>query len=261
MTRDDLYRHYRTHYAPNNAIVAVAGDFNAGEMTRIIERAFGKLEPVADIPQVTAVEPLQAAERRVSVAGAAGADYLAIAYHVPAATHPDFYALTVLSTILAGSAGSLVGRGSLTNRTSRLYKAVVARELAADVGASLIQTVDPGLYRLSATILPGHTPAEVEALILTEIEQLQHHAISADELAKAKRQARALFAYSSESITNQGFWLGFSEIFANYTWFMRYLHNLDAVTVDDVLRVAQTYLQPANRTVGWYLSCEGDADA
>ncbi|HUM35735.1 MAG TPA: insulinase family protein, partial [Anaerolineae bacterium] len=122
------------------------------------------------------------------------------------------------------------------------------------VNASLIPTVDPGLYRISATVLPGHTSTEVEDALRAELELLRHEPITAEELAKAIRQARALFAFSSESITNQAFWLGFSEIFADTSWFLHYLERLEAVTAEDVLRVADAYLRPQNMTVGHYLT-------
>jgi zinc protease len=258
MTREDLYTHYRAFYGPNNAILAAAGDFNAGEMLRMIESTFGKIAARNTLPQVTAQEPLQRGERRVSVEGDAGTDYLTMAFHTPEATHPDIHALTVLSTVLAGGSGSLVGRGSLTNYTSRLYRAVVQSQIAADVSASLIPTVDPNLYRISATVLPEHSPAEVENAIRAAISEICNNPITAEELAKAKRQARALFAFSSESITNQAFWLGFSEIFADTSWFLRYLERLETVTAEDVLRVANTYLRPQNLTVGHYLSSHSE---
>ncbi len=254
ITREELYGHYRTFYAPNNATIAVAGDFNAGEMIRIIERYFGSLAEGPPVPEVTAVEPRQRGERRIIVEGEGGVDYLVLGYHTPQAMADDFFALTVMSTVLAGSSGSLVGRGSLTNHTSRLYRAVVERDLAADISANLIPTIDPGLYRITATVLPGRTLAQVEEAIQAEIDRIASEAISEAELEKAKRQARALFAYSSESITNQAFWLGFSETFARYTWFLNYLQQLEAVTAADVLRVAQTYLRRQNCTVGGYLS-------
>ena len=73
-----------------------------------------------------------------------------------------------------------------------------------------------------------------------------------EELARAVKQARALFAYGSESITNQAFWMGFSEMFSTYDWFTSYLDNLATVTPDDVQRVAQAYLRPQNRIYGIY---------
>ena len=73
------------------------------------------------------------------------------------------------------------------------------------------------------------------------------------------KQARALFAYGSESITNQAYWLGFSEMFASYDWFLTYLDNLAAVTPEDIQRVAQKYLRPQNRVVGIYRPVENGA--
>ncbi|MEJ5308808.1 MAG: pitrilysin family protein [Anaerolineae bacterium] len=253
MTRDMLYDYYRTYYAPNNAILAIAGDFNAGEIERITERYFGGIEAGPQIPTVTAVEPPQRGERRVVVEGAGQTDYLNVAFHIPAARHQDFFALTVLNAVLAGASGFLVG-GGVTNHTSRLYQALVDKEFAIDINGGLMTTVDPGLYQLTATVWPGRPLAEVEATLWAEIERLQESPVTQAELEKAQQQARALFAYASESTTHQAFWLGYSEIFADYAWFTHYLDNLAAVTTDDVQRVAQTYLRTQNRTTGWYLA-------
>ncbi len=253
MTRDMLYDYYRTYYAPNNAILAIAGDFNAGEIERITERYFGGIEAGPQIPAVTAVEPPQRGERRVVVEGAGQTDYLNVAFHIPAARHQDFFALTVLNAVLAGASGFLVG-GGVTNHTSRLYQALVDKEFAIDINGGLMTTVDPGLYQLTATVWPGRTLAEVEGTLWAEIERLQESPVTQAELEKAQQQARALFAYASESTTHQAFWLGYSEIFADYEWFAHYLDNLAAVTTDDVQRVAQTYLRTQNRTTGWYLA-------
>ncbi len=253
MPRDMLHDYYRTYYAPNNAILAIAGDFNAGEIERITERYFGGIEAGPEIPPVTAVEPPQRGERRVVVEGAGQTDYLNVAFHIPAARHEDFFALTVLNAVLAGASGFLVG-GGVTNHTSRLYQALVEKEFAIDVNGGLMTTVDPGLYQLAATVWPGRTLEDVEATLWAEIERLQESPVTQTELEKAQQQARALFAYASESTTHQAFWLGYSEIFADYEWFTRYLDNIAAVTTKDVQRVAQTYLRTQNRTTGWYLA-------
>lgn len=62
-----------------------------------------------------------------------------------------------------------------------------------------------------------------------------------------------MFAYGSENITNQGFWLGYSEMFADYDWFVHYLDHLAAVTPADMQRVARNYLQPNTRVIGLYI--------
>ena len=160
----------------------------------------------------------------------------------------------MLNAILSGGSGFLVGRGHITNYTSRLYRALVDNEHAVDISGSLTPTVDPGLYRISATVWPSSDVETVSSHIEDELALLRETLVTEAELAKAQRQARALFAYSSESISNQAFWLGFTRIFADSAWLDSYLHDLAAVTVEDIQRVAQTYLVPANRTTGWYLS-------
>jgi zinc protease len=77
-------------------------------------------------------------------------------------------------------------------------------------------------------------------------------------LEKAIKQTRAQFAFSSESVTDQGYWLGFSEVVANTEWFDGFLERLSAVTAEDVQRVAGSYLRPSLRNVGWYLP-QGDS--
>jgi zinc protease len=252
ITADDLRHHYETYYTPCNAVIAVAGDFAAEQIAAEIGSAFGSLPSGSQPPPVRAVEPPQRGERRVTVEGVGGTSYCDIAYHIPAADQPDFHSLSVLNAILTGGSGFLVGRGHLTNYTSRLYRGLVESERAVDVDGRLTPTVDPGLYQLTVTLWPDVRPAEVERRIDDEIDRLHQDLVSDEELAKARRQARTLFAYSSESISNQAFWLGFAEIFANRAWFATYLDSLEAVTVHDIQRVARAYLLPSNRTIGWY---------
>jgi zinc protease len=253
MTRDDLYHHYRTYYAPNNAVAVAVGAFKAAEMLKQIEKSFGKIKRGPAIAPAVVVEPEQRGERRVTVEGPGTTSYLELAYHAPAAKDPDFPACVAMDAILAGASSLSIFGGGTTNASSRLYKALVETELATDVGGSLIPTADPYLYGLSATVRQGHTPQEVEAAFDAEIDRMVNEPVQTAELAKALKQARASFAYGSESVTNQGFWYGWSEVFADYHWFETYLDRLAAVTVEDVQRVAQKYLRRGNRTVGTYL--------
>ena len=126
-------------------------------------------------------------------------------------------------------------------------------ELTTNVSGSLVPTVDPFVYSLSATVRAGHTPAEVEEALEVELTRVADQSVTQEELTKAIKQAKAQFAYSSESVTGQALWIGFSEIFADYTWFENYISSLSAVTVEDVQRVAQQHLRRSSRTVGWYV--------
>jgi zinc protease len=142
---------------------------------------------------------------------------------------------------------------SISNKTSRLYRALVERELAISVFGGLQATIDPFLYTLDAIVHPNSNPDDVIVALDDEIDRLHQAPPTSDELARAVKQARALMAYGSERITNQGFWLGFSEMFASYEWYTSFLERLDSVTPDDLQRVAQTYLRSKNRVLGVYL--------
>ncbi|HLV45234.1 MAG TPA: pitrilysin family protein, partial [Aggregatilineales bacterium] len=255
MTRDDLYNHYRHYYVPNNATAVLVGDVDTQEALARIEELFGGIPAGDPVPEVNRPEPPQYGERRVRLEREGETPYVSVAYRAYEVTHPDFFTLTVLDSILAGASSlNFMGTADTSNKTSRLYRALVETELAAGVGGGMIATIDPYLYTITATVRNGHTPEEVEAAIIDEIENVRAGSIRQEEFEKARKQARALFAYDSESVSSQGFWLGFSEVLVgDCGWFDDYLDRLMAVTLDDVHRVAQDVFDPRRRTVGWYI--------
>ena len=91
-----------------------------------------------------------------------------------------------------------------------------------------------------------------------EIQRVKEEKVSKEEITRAIKQARALFAYGSENITNQGFWMGYAEMFANYEWFETYLDKLRLLQSKDVQRVANEYFKPQSRVVGTYIPLDGE---
>ncbi len=253
MSRDTLYNHYRRHYAPANAIAVVVGDFVTADMLTRIEELFGATPAGEATLQVQREEPPQSGERRVIVNGPGDTAYLTVAYHVPGAAHPDYPALSLLNAAFAGgsSLGMFAGGGS--NRSSRLYKALVSTELAAGAYGGLTPTIDPFLYSISAVVRAGRTLAEVEAALEAELARLAAEPITEAELAKALKRARAQFIMAGESISGQAQLIGAAEATTgDYHWFDTVLQRLDTVTLDDIERVRGLYLQRRNRIVGWY---------
>jgi len=256
MQCEDLYRHYRSNYIPNNAVLSIAGDF---ETPAMLDRIGELFEPLPEGPVPTRLErtePPQAGERRVSVEGPGETVYLQVSYRAPRADDQDFFTLIVLDSLLTGPTNLNMFGGGTTNKTSRLYKALVEAELAVSVNGGVQATIDPYLYTTVVTVHPKHTASDCIATMEAEIKRLQDAPPPNEELERAMKQARAIFAYGSESISNQAFWLGFSEMFATIDWFNGYLERLAAVTPADVQRIAQNYLKPQNRTLGVYLPSE-----
>jgi len=302
--RDDLYAHYKTYYTPNNAVIAIAGDFETGPMIERLSELYQAIPGETGFTQTLPLrqvrpEPAQQGERRVIVEGPGETSYIQVSYKAPRANDPDFFPMLVLDSLLSGASNlNLMGEG-ISNKTSRLYRALVETELAVGVRGGLQATIDPFLYSIVAIINPmasvdGETSSgprqdaekHIKAGARSKNERRCDHVITAieaeilkfqdsppepQELQRAVKQAHALFAYGTERITNQAFWLGFSAMLADTkhradtghradtelqgdsSWYEGYLARLGAVTPADVQRVAQVYLRPQNRVLGIYL--------
>jgi zinc protease len=249
----DLRQHYQTYYIPNNAVLALAGDFDSDEMLARIEELYGRIPPGPPPPRLVRPEPPRRGEIRLDVRGPGQTTYLQAAYPSVSGSHPDFYPLAVLDSLLAGPSNlNMFGGGGTSNRTSRLYHALVEKELAAGVYGGSATTIDPFLYTITLTLHPERRPEEALSALDAEISRMQNERVTPEEIARAIKQARAMFAFGSENITNQAFWLGFAEMFATYDWFQTYLERLAAVSPEDVRRVAQEYFRPEQRVVGIY---------
>lgn len=259
MTRDDLYNHYRAFYVPNNAVMAVAGDFDTQSMLARIKELYEHILAGKEPARLARMESEQKGEVRLSVEGRGATSYVQVAYRFPAASHPDFFPLAVLDSLLAGPSNLNMFSGGISNKTSRLYRALVDKEYAVGVYGGAQATIDPFLYSITMTIHPKRKPEETLVALDKEIERIKQEKVTKAEIARATKQARALFAYGSENITNQAFWMGYSEMFAEYSWFETYLDKLSSVTVKDIQRVANEYFKPQSRVVGTYVPVNGMA--
>ncbi len=257
MTRADLLNHYRHYYVPNNAVAVVVGDFETAVMREKICHHFNPIPRGKPPELVTRQEPPQKGERRLTLEGPGDAPYLTVAYHAPAATHPDYFPLTLLNAAFAGGSSLGMFGSAGSNKSSRLYKALVATELAAGAIGGMMPTIDPHLYTISAIVNNGRSLPEVEEALYAELARLAAEPITPAELDKALKRAKAEFVMAGESITGQTQLLGMAEtITGDYRWFETVLDKLQAVTLADIERVRDQYLRKRNRTVGWYQPVE-----
>lgn len=255
--RDDLFEHYRAYYVPGNAVLTVAGDFQTEEMLDRIRALYEQLPDGASPVLQVRDEPVQSGEKNLSVVGPGETTYVQAAYHAPAGNQADFFPYLVTDSLLTGASSLNLFGGGISNKTSRLYQALVERELAVSVHGGLTATIDPFLHTIVATVHPQSSAEKVVAAIDDEIKRLQDEPPTKEQVDRAVKQARALFAYGSESITNQAFWMGYAEMFASYEWFLNYLDRLAAVTPGEVQNIAQKYLRVDKRVLGVYRPLEG----
>src|SRR3954447_24191768 len=253
ITRDQLFAHYQTYYMPNNALLVLVGDFQTDAIMQQVEQHFAGLPSGPQLPPFYAEEPEQQGERRATIRRHGPAQYVQISYHTPECRHADFAPLVLLDAVLSGAKALGFGGGAQTNRSARIYRALVETQIAAYAGSGYRPARDPYLFDLDATVQEGHSAAEVEVALLQEVEKIQQDGVDHAEMSKVIKQARALMAYSSESVTQQGLRLGMWEVLDSYKRLDTLIDSLSAVTAGDIQRVAQTYLVERDRTVGHFI--------
>lgn len=250
----DLKTHYQKYYQPSNAILTLAGDFNSVEMIEKIRETYQNIEniPVLPINLTQESEILKSGE--VIERGAGDTSFMQIAYRAPSAADSDFYVFIILDSLLSGPASlNMFGGGGISNKISRLYRNLVEKEYAVSVFGGLNATIDPFIYDLLITIHPDRKPETVLQAFDNEMARFLDHPVTYKEIKRAIKQASALFVYGMENITNQAFWLGYAEMFADYSWFTEYIDRIRSVRPADILRVAHKYLSPEKRITGLYL--------
>src|SRR5438128_12006431 len=263
MTRENLYDHYKRYYMTNNATLVMVGDFSSGELLDKIHKEFDQHPAGPTPPGLQIEEQPQTGERRVIVRRPGPTHYVMLAYHAPEASHVDAATMVVLSSLLGGASSPIAWGGARgLGRSSRLYRALIDGEIASSVSAGYELTLDPYLFVIDATLRNGVDPARAEAAVTTEIQRIQRDGVPADELARTKRQLHAQVVYSLEGVTNQGFALGFMDLVAHdpAAW-QTFPDALQSVTSDDVQRVASTYLREKDRTTGWFIPDNSEAQS
>jgi len=240
LTRQDLVDFYKLYYAPNNAFVVVVGDFSTDEILPKIRSAFGKIARDADAPKVSVQEPEQQGERRVILKKEAELPFLLMFYHAPNLQSADSFALDVLSVVVAAV------------KNTRLYHELVyEKRMVRGVDADYSRvSVDPMGFSITAQLLPGIQPANVEREIYGSLEKIKSELITERELQKAKNQIEAAFIFDQDSIFGQAMKLGYYEITGGWRQLDTYLDGIRKVTREDIRRVARQYLDGDRRTVG-----------
>jgi predicted Zn-dependent peptidase len=239
-TQQDLETYFKTYYAPNNAVSVIVGDVKTAEVKKLAAKYFGAIPKRPPPPAVRTVEPEQKGERRVFVAKeSATSANLAVAYKIPAADNPDYYALEVLQSLLADG------------KTSRLYKALVEQQLATQVAANSLDGFDPGLLYVSAVAAAKVEPARLEKALLAALDEVVKNGVTAEELQKVKNQKLVNLYREQETINGKAQQLGNYEVFfGNYKKMFDAPAQYEKLTPADIQAVAVKYLKKSQRTVG-----------
>lgn len=235
----DVQRIFQTYFAPDNAALALAGNFDEAAAKRTIEKHFGPIPRRGPFPPVDTTEPAAAGERRTVLedARATHPQYLA-AYKTVPSNHPDWYALNLLADIL--------GQGP----KSRLHRALVETKLVADLAEGMSESRGPSLFRIRLNLPPGGSIQKAEEVLDAEIARLQRDGITEAELALARSQESDYWKQALATPRGRAETLSrFSIYYHEPELINGELKAILGMTAADVQRVARRYLTRDNRAV------------
>ena len=251
-----LAEFYKKFYQPDNAVLVITGRLDEPKTLQMVGDAMGKLpRPARVLDQTYTVEPPQDGERFVSLRRVGQGQNVMIAYHAVAAGHPDAAVLQVLSGVMNGASGGRGGRGGGGGaQEGRLAKALVDTKLAESVNMGFQLQHDPGLVIVSASLNQDQSLDAVRDAIYKALDDIVKNPPTREEIDRVSSQlARGL----ENSLSNtQSIATGaLNSSIAQGDWRLMFLQHdrLQDIVPADVVRAAQTYFKPSNRTVGYYI--------
>ncbi|MBV9384855.1 MAG: insulinase family protein [Chroococcidiopsidaceae cyanobacterium CP_BM_ER_R8_30] len=245
-TPAEVQKYYETYYSPDNATLAIVGDFQTEPTIAAVKEIFGKvpnrgtaITPPSHNQQTIPASP--AAKSPIVLRQPGSAPLLQEVYPLPSVNNPDVPILDVMDYILTGG------------RSSRLYQSLVQSGLAGDFGGGTQNLIAGGWYELTAVAAPGKSLAEIEQVLNQTVAGLQSKGVTTAELNRAKTQLRSGLILQDRDVTSQATRLANDQTVAgDYRYTDRYLAVVNRVTAAEVQRVAKKYLSPASRTVGLF---------
>jgi zinc protease len=237
---DDVREFYQTYYVPENATIALVGDFDTSQAIQLVSQYLGRV-PKAErpVPRDIPKEPPSTREKRVTLQEPWPLAAVVVAYHITYDGHPDSYPLHIASKVLSDG------------ESSRIYKKLVYDKgiaLAASGEGNIIE--DPNLFYAVAFLQPGRRPEEAIDALIAEFEQLKAEPISERELQRAKNQFARDYILGRESNQQKAMHLAHAIVIHHDVRTADGEFDIfQKLTTADVQRVARTYFTPQNRLV------------
>jgi zinc protease len=240
----NLQAFYRKYYQPDDVVLIITGKFDEAQALALVQKYLGALpKPQRPLSATYTEEPPQDGERAVVLRRVGKVGSVGVAYHIPSAAHPDWAPLSLLA-------------GILTQRPNgRLYQALVESNQATSVTASADNEHDPGLFTAEAQAEPVKLE-NVRNTLLNTLEQMSAVPFTKDEVEKAKVRSRRFHELLQSNSTTMSRALSSASALGDWRLLFLQRDRIEAVTADDVNRVARTYFQKYNRTVGMYIPVE-----
>ncbi len=239
---DRLRAFYKQYYQPDNAVLMVAGRFDAAKVLPQVNALFGRIPKPSRVIQSTyTAEPTQDGERAVTVRRSGGTQFLGAGYHVPPSGHADAAAVSLLNRILVDAP------------SGRLHKALVETKLATGVFSASPSNLDPG-YRIFGAVVAKDTNVDLtQEAMLKVLEDLKSQPITEAEVARAKQQASKAIDLALADTAQLTIALTESMAAGDWRLFFLQRDQIEKTDLAAVQAAAVKYLKPTNRTLGRFI--------
>lgn len=245
-----LQAFYKRYYRPDNAVMIVVGNFDVAQTLASIQKSLGSIaKPDSALLPTYTLETPQDGERSVVVRRPAPTQVILASYHIPAALHADSTALTVLATAL----------GDVPS--GRLHKALVESKLAIAAFAGANAQREAGSILFGAAFSPDDAAPPRQKILLDIVESLTTTPITAEEFERAKIRLNKTLELGFASAAGVADGAIAMEVMGDWRAIFVARERMKTVTLDDVNRVARTYLLESNRTYGHLLPTKTPARA
>lgn len=239
ITLEKANQFYRTNYAPNNAVIVVAGDFDPAKVKKLIEKYYGHMKAQALPERKHPPEPKQSGQRWQYISKDVQNVTFTVAYHTPKAGTDESYALDLLANVM--------GNGT----SSRLHERLVYKnQLASSAVAYNLTLQDSGLFQVYVSLKPGVNFDQAQRAVYGEMWRPRNLNVSDEELQKAKNQVMTDYVNGLKTVHGKAQALALNEIlFGDYEHLFRDLDRYNKVTVQQIREVAEKYLRPEQSTL------------
>ncbi|MBI5217607.1 MAG: insulinase family protein [Bacteroidia bacterium] len=238
---EDVKRFFYNHYAPDNAILVVAGNITTAEIKKLAEKWFGPIEKRNVKKRKLPKEPVQKKERKLTVKRDVPFDSIFKVYHMCSRLDNAYHATDLISDLLSGG------------RSSRLYVSIVQEQkLFSEIEGYILGSNDPGLFVISGKLIKGVKMKNAEAAINAEIEKLKLGLLKKQELEKVKNKIEANIVLSEMNVMNKAMNLAYFESLGDADNINSEIKKYRKVTLKDIIKEANKIFTRQNCSTLYY---------
>ena len=227
---EDVEAFFYRYYRPNNAVLVVAGNINVQEIKSLVNKYFEDIPAGTKLKRMLPCEPRQTNFRSKTVEASVPLPSLIMAFRMCDRLDDDYYAIDLLSDILANG------------RSSRFFLNIYKQSICSTIDAFISGTFDPGLFIVEARPMPGVSIDQTREVIWKELNEVKVNGVLEEELEKIRNKTESSLVFSEVSVLHKAMNLAYYEILGDANMINIQAQKYQEVSADDIKRVANEIL-------------------